>query len=259
MRTGTGCILASAVWCLLAPTAAAADREVRLLPPGQVARDLMGFPRIADPVDDAERKINVALARLDETIRQAVEECRPGTPGRATRQRMFSVPVSAPGFLSFHFVDYTHCGAAQPDYATAAIVYDLRSGAPVDWTKLLPPALAGEVSSSETSEGTTVATLSSARLHRLYLKHYRPRTGGAKPDAADEECRKAVARMRDGRPPRMVAWFEGGAGLAVHFDLPQATEACADDVTISIATLRSEGASADLLRALEAARPARLR
>lgn len=244
-------------WCLLASSAAAADREVRLRISAPIARDIPAFPRIADPVDDAERKVNLSLDELDRTVRKGADECRLASKGRASWERMFSVPVTAPGFLSFHFIDNVFCGGAHPSYGTFSIVYDLRSGAPADWTKLLPPALTGQVAWSETSDGQRVVTLSSARLHQLYLTRYRPRTGSVDPD--DEECRKAVAMTRNGKPPLMKVWFKSREGLAVQFDLEHAIHTCSDEVTIPVRTLKAEGASVELVRALEAARPAQLR
>jgi hypothetical protein len=245
--------------CLQIAGAPAAEREVRLRLLPDIARDLPAFPRIADPVDEAERNVNVALDGLDAAVRKAAKECKREAKRRASWERVLGVPITAPGFLSFYFANHVFCGGAHPSYGTAAIVFDLRSGTPVDWTKLLPPSLAGEVALREISDGSRVATLSSAGLHRLYLDSYRPRTGKSEVDAADEDCREAVASGRNGGPPRMIARLTGDEGLAVQFDLEHVVQACADEVTIPIQVLKAEGASADLVRALEGARPAQIK
>jgi hypothetical protein len=246
------------VWCLLASSATAADREVRLSLSAPILKGVEAFPRIADPVDDAERNVNLALDRLDRAVQKAAQDCQRTAPGRAPWERMLSVPIVAPGFLSLHFIDGVFCGGTRPSYKNASIVYDLRSGRPVDWTMLLPPALTGEVAPSKTSDGSEIRTLSSARLHRLYLDQYRRRADSAGADEDDVECREAVATLRNGQVPRMMVWFKGREGLSIQFDLEYAAEACADEVIIPVATLRAEGASADLVRALEAARPAQI-
>jgi hypothetical protein len=242
----------------LAVGAGAAEREVRLRLLNDISRDVPALPRIADPVNDAERKVNFALDQLDARVRSAERDCRRDAKGRRSWERMLSVPISAPGFLSFYFADNVYCGGTHPNYSTASIVYDLRSGAPVDWTKFLPPALTGEIALSETSDGSKITTLSSVRLHRLYLDSYRPVSGKADVDAADDECREAVANGRNGKPPRMLVWLKDTEGLAIQSNLEHAMQACADEVVIPIAVLKAEGASADLVRALEAARPAQL-
>jgi hypothetical protein len=258
IRAGSRWALLLASCLQMATSAGAAEREVRLRLLHNVTRDIPAFPRIADPVDDAERKVNVALDHLDARARSAARDCKRDAKGRGSWERMLSVPISAPGFLSFYFSDSVFCGGAHPNYSTASIVYDLRSGAPVDWTKSLPPALTGEIALLETSDGSKITTLSSVRRHRLYLNSYRPVSGKADVDEADDECREAVANGRNGKPPRMIAWLKEKEGLAVQFNLEHAMQACADEVVIPIAVLKAEGASADLVRALEAARPAQL-
>jgi hypothetical protein len=57
----------------------------------------------------------------------------------------------------------------------------------------------------------------------------------------------------------MKVWFKSREGLAVQFDLEHAIHTCSDEVTIPVRTLKAEGASVELVRALEAARPAQLR
>jgi hypothetical protein len=256
---GSRSAFALASWLLIASSAVAADREVRLRLMQDVAPKVPAFPRIAHPIDDAEREVNLALDRLDAAVRKAGQDCRRESKGRASWERMIGVPISAPGFLSFYFGDNVYCGGAHPSVGAAAIVYDLRSGAPIDWTRFLPPTLTGEVAMSETSDGSKITTLSSARLHRLYLDSYRPKTGNADDDAADDECREAVASEQNGKPPGMIVWLKEKEGLAVQLDLVHAVQACSDEVAIPAATLKAEGASADLIRALETAHAAHFR
>jgi hypothetical protein len=258
IRAGSRWALLLASCLQMATSGEAAEREVRLRLLHNVTRDIPAFPRIAEPVDDAERKVNVALDQLDARARSAARDCKPNAKGRGSWERMLSVPVSGPGFLSFYFADNVFCGGAHPNYSTAAIVFDLRSGVAVDWTKILPPVLTGQIALLETSDGSKITTLSSFRLHRLYLDSYRPVSGKADVDAADDECREAVANGRNGKPPRMLVWLKDTQGLAIQFNLEHAMQACADEVVVPIAVLKTEGASADLVRALEAARPAQL-
>lgn len=99
-----------------------------------------------------------------------------------------------------------------------------------------------------------MVTLASKRLYALYLKSYRSKTGDAKADAVDEECRQVVAEAGAAAPPPMMAWLDAKAGgLAVEFELAHAVQACVDTVVIPTATLRREGAQPALTDAIEAA------
>ena len=251
---------ATAAACLLATLGpgAAADRAVSLEVPPDLAKDLPAMPRIANPVDDAERRINAAVQRLDGAVRKAAGECLAEGGKHADYGRHIEVTMRGPRFLGYTMTDSAFCGGAHPNTGTSAIVYDLVSGAPVDWTALLPPALTGKVALQTEMDGSRMVSLSSKRLFDLYLKAYRPRTGQAKADADDDECREAVAMPNGDGPPAMTVWPDAKAGgLAVQFDLAHVVQACADVVVVPVATLTAEGANPVLTDAITAARAAR--
>ena len=224
---------------LAAAPVRAADRAVHLQVPPPLTKDAAAMPQIAAPVDDAERRINTAVQRLDATARKAIAGCKleNGKPG--DWERSVDVPMRGPRFLSFVVTDSVFCGGAHPDSSTMAIVYDLRTGSPVDWTRLLPPALTGEMTLQAGADGTKMVTLASKRLYALYRAGY--------PAAQSSDCKDAV---QSSEPPAMMAWLDAkGGGLSVQFDLAHVVQACAEPVTIPLATLRAEGARPDLLDA----------
>ncbi len=213
------------------------------------------MPLIAEPADDAERRINAALLRLDGNVRKAAA-CKAEGGAHSWWERTVDTTMRGPRFLSLTITDNVFCGGGHPNASTMAIVYDLTTGAPVDWTTLLPPALTGTVSLAIGADEAKMVTLASKRLYALYLKGYRPRMGDRKVDGDDEECREAAAQAGSGGLPAMMAWLDAKAGgLAVQFDLPHAIQACADPVVVPVATLRQEGAKLLLTDALDAARP----
>lgn len=249
-------IVAAAV-TVASSAATAADRVVRVQSPPGLHRDLGALPRIADPRDQAERKINAALARLDANARKAAAECRTEGRGRGSWERNVAVPMSGPRFVAYAITDNAFCGGAHPNVGTMAIVYDLTTGSPVDWTALLPASLTGTVALSTEMDGTKMVTLSSKRLHALYVERYRPKVGDPKVDAADDECREVVAHAESAEPPAMTVWPDAKeGGLAVRFEVAHAVRACIDDVVIPAATLRVEGAKAVLVDAIERAQAA---
>ena len=238
--------LTAAVLVLLAAGSAhAADRAVHLQVPPPLAEDAAAMPQIADPADDAEQRINTAVQRLDATARKAIAGCKlpNGKPG--DWERSVDVTMRGPRFLSYAITDNIYCGGAHPDVSTMAIVYDLRSGAPVDWTRLLPPALTGKLALQDGADGTKMVTLASKRLYALYRAGY--------PAEQSDDCKDAV---KSDDPPAMMAWLDAKAGgLVVQFDLAHVVQACAEPVTIPLATLRAEGARPDLLDAFAPAPP----
>ncbi len=230
---------------LLIFSAHAADRAVHLQVPPTVRPDVASMPLIADQADVAEISINAAVRRFDAAVGKAVDNCH-RLNGSWTRT--IDAPMRGPGYLSFVIVDSTYCGSAYPSEATMSIVYDLRTGSPVDWTHLLPSSLTGKVALTEGVDGTKMVTLASKHLFDLYMLGYHG--GDDQSDCSKEVIRNAVG---DG-PPAMMAWLDAKrGGLAVQFDLPHVVQACAQVVVIPVATLRAEGAQPALIDAIQAA------
>lgn len=252
MKTKTKLLFAALPMLLSIATARAADRIVTMETAPPLAKNAAVMPRIAAPADDAETKINAALRRLDANLGKAIAECAKAAKEAHTTpdwERTTEATMRGPGFVSFAIVDNSFCGGLHPNVSTMSIVYDLRTGTPVDWTKLLPASLTGKVALQEGADGTKMVTLSSKRLTELYLAGYQH---------PEPECRQAMKDAAAENPPAMMVWLDAKAGgLAVQFDVAHVLQACADPVTIPSSTLRELGASARLLDAIAAAHGAR--
>jgi len=225
----------------------AADRAVRIQTPPPLRKGIDAMPQIADPADDAERRINAALKRLDANVLKSTKAC----PGHDWT-RTVEAPMAGPGYLSVTVTDGFYCnGAAHPNASLYSIVYDLDTGKPVDWPQLLPPPLVGKQALAGQSDGTRIVTLSSPRLFALYTAGYTA-DGATGDDIRD--CKEAVATEGEDGPPAMMAWLDAKkGGLAVQFDLPHVVKLCEQAVIIPVKTLREAGANPALLEALEAA------
>jgi hypothetical protein len=237
-----GCIL-------VGPVGHAADRAVHLRVPPPVLNNVASMPLIIAPTDAAESQINAAVRRLDATAGNVVDACKglDGKPG--DWERSMDAPMRGPGYIGYVITDNLFCGGAHPDVSTMSIVYDLRSGAPVDWTRLLPPSLTGTVALEQGADGTRMVTLASKRLFALYLEGYR--AGSADSQAA---CRQAIRDVAaDGAAAAMVWPDARTGGLAVQVGLPHVVQACEAAVLIPVATLRAEGAQPALVDAIQAA------
>jgi hypothetical protein len=233
-------------WLCATGAALAADRAVRLVVPPPVREHIASMPQIADPADDAERRINAALKHLDRNVLKASRACKGGDWTRSVE-----VPMSGPGFLSLTITDSVFCdGNAHPDSGMMSIVYDLAGGKPVDWTHLLPASLTGTVALEEQGDGTKIVTLASKRLFELYVAGY---AAGEPPSSDQEECRQAILDQATDGPPGMMLWLDAsGGGLAVQVSLPHVEKACEDPVVIPASVLRTEGAQPTLLKAFDA-------
>jgi hypothetical protein len=242
-HVGSAVLLA---WVCVTAAALAADRAVHLVVPPPVSKDIAAMPQIADPVDDAERRINAALKHLDLNVLKASRDCKGGD-----WERSVDVPMRGPGFLSLTITDSVDCeGTAHPDSGTFSIVYDLVTGKPVDWTQLLPASLTGTVALNEQGDGTKVVTLASKRLFDLYMAGY---GAGGTPRSDLQECKQALLDAATDGPPGMMVWLDApGGGLAVQVGLAHVEKACEEPVVIPAAALRTEGARAALLKAFDA-------
>jgi hypothetical protein len=247
-------ILTVAAAFLSAPPAHAAVSTVQLQSPPPVAKEAVAMPLIANPSDDAERRINIALKRLDTNLRKAIRDCKGNDNGAGGWVRKVEPTMKGPGYLSFVIRDMSFCGGPYPSIGTMSIVYDLRTGAPVDWAQLLPQSLTGQVKLAVGMDGTRMVTLNSPRLHSLYLSGYDRAIQAAGNDVPAEDLASCKEAVQDTDTPPMMVWLDAKLeGIAIQFDLPHAVQACAVPVVIPAAVLRADGANAALLDAIDAA------
>ncbi len=235
---------------ILILAAATVSQPIAMTRPRSVSGQVPAFPRIASPADAAQRRINRALGRLDAKVRAAARACFADSTNPTSWQRHIDMTMRGPAFLSYRVTDDVDCGGAHPSNSHSAMVYDLKSGQPVDWTKLLPARLTGRMALTQGSDAVSVVTLASPRLLALYNAGY---------DRALDPENKAVCAGAttvfgaNGIP--MIAWLDARArGLALQFDFNHAMQACSAAVIIPAATLSREGGSPRLINALQAAR-----
>lgn len=234
----------------------AAVRPLSLTHPPALSEDVDAAPKIAHPRNEAERRINSALAHYDAQSRRELQQCRKDAAesnlGLSSFEwrRTIKPTMSGPDYLSFTVFTYGSCGGAHPWAQTASIILDLATGARAEWNRLLPASLIGHTSLDKGKE-IEMPALESKRLQALYIQAY------LKGDHADDkQCREAV-ETADGGEPRFQAWLDAeSGGLAYVMQLNDFEKACMDEFVLPLETLREEGASATLLSALAAAHAA---
>lgn len=224
---------------VLADAVRAQEGGVALTAPAALAQDVAAFPKVAAH-DAIASKINASLVRLDRRVLKARADCM--TSKNASWARSIEVTLRGPGYLSYRVSDDAFCGGAYPNAGSFALVYDLTTGAPVDWAKLLPKPIVEQTSLDNAQDGTTIGVVASKMMTALYL-------AGLSKDL-DPGCKDVL----DNGDLTFVLWPDAEAkGLAMQtVGLPHATQACADVVTIGLPKLREMGAAPSLIEALAA-------
>lgn len=226
---------------LVAAIADAGDEPVTMRGVKPVAHGIAAFPRIVAPRTDAAVRINRALDGADAWADRLAVDCNHYKGWK----RNVSVTMRGPRYLSMLAMDDWYCGGAYPDTDTTALVYDLATGAPIDWIKLFPASL---VPKAEPTPGRGVSDplyISSADLWDLYVKAS---------DTPGDECNK-VRKDPSGLDSTLLIWPDGKAdGIALAAtQFPHVVKACGQPATVSTAELRKHGVDAALLDAIDEA------
>ncbi len=241
-KTGWAFLIAFVLAGVVSGRAADIGSGVDLKTSAPLAKDLAAFPRLAVEEDAAGHRINGALAAADARARAFVKDCAAQEgEGPTSVTRSIVTTMRGPRFLSFVANNYYDCRGAHPDTDTIALVYDLTTGAPVNWSALLPPTFVGKSQLETAGDGTRIGTISSSMLRELYLKGHK----------IDPEC---VEPLSDS-DLTFILWPDAEqGGVAIQpASLPHVVAACGDSWTIPLPELRQLGAKAELIDAIAAA------
>jgi hypothetical protein len=216
------------------PVHAAGPVELKPSPP--VAPHIAAFPRVVGGASTAASpRINRALKSTEQGL---------GCEDKGDWNRAVVVTMRGPRYLSLLAQDDWYCGGAYPDTSTTAMVFDLHTGAPIDWQSLFR---AGVIATATTGPGggdSEPIRVSSAPLWVLYAKAV-----AADGVSRDAECRKVLA---DQSGTGLMLWPDAAAdGLGIQpSDFPHVIKACGPPETLGISALRKLGASTVLLDAI---------
>jgi hypothetical protein len=240
------CVMASGAWAQETPVTLihrprfGSPADAATQTPGTGPLNIDAFPRLAGG-GTAIARINAALDRADARALKAAQQCVATGPGKSDWTRNIDVTMAGPRFVAFISHDDTYCGGPHPDSSTVVLVYDLATGRPVDWTKLIPVSLGGKPGTTESADGTVLGTLSSPGLKALYIRQMKP----------DADCRDVL----DDAHFNFMFWPDAQTnGLVMdQDDLAHASQACGGSVTLSTDMLRKMGADAGMIGAIAAA------
>ncbi len=247
------CVSATA-FLAAGPTAAEepATTPIRLVAQPAISAQLAAFPRVAEPVGPQEQRVNQALTNADARVRAAAAQCHEAAieaqadAGDAGWQRSVTVAMRGPRYLAVVASDSWYCGGPYPSAASFALAYDLRTGAPLNWERLLPKALVHTAALNSAGDGTRLGVVASPALKALYMKVAK----------VESDC---VPVLQDA-DLQFILWPDAQReGVALEpSGLAHAIAACGPDAVIPLPTLRQLGAEPALLDAISAAHKARL-
>jgi hypothetical protein len=211
-------------------------------------KHVAAFPRVAaSPAvsPEAMARINGSLQRLDATVREAAKDCQTSAKedeGKVDPDawgRTITVTMKGPRFLSFLASDDIYCGGAYPDASPLPMVYDLTTGRPLNWLKVLPPN--AKASLDAAGDGTTIGVVAWPALSAAVMSK------------ADKDCQDAFGDPAG--PGPFLLWLDAATGsLVADVDgLGHAFADCAGPYTFTVPEARKLGVSSELLDSLDAA------
>lgn len=217
-----------------------------------IRKGLDAWPLIANPSTPAEQRINATLTHLNNVMVASLKDCDANYMDWAKQvddkkaakevsgdwQRAIRVTMTGPQYLSIVATDEVFCGGAHPDSDTFAMVFDLTTGRPVDWTKLIAPSAKASAFVDSITDGTKVGALVVPALKPMSIAK------------ADKDCADAFSD-----PLSYQLWPDAKTGtlVAEPFDLPHVVAACADDLALTLDQARKLGFADSLLTAIDQA------
>lgn len=231
----------------------AKTETIQLVPMKHLRKGVDAWPLIANPSSPAEQHVNATLARLNKRLASTLQECDANLRGsiKETGQpangqdptagdwsRTVEVTMAGPRFLSIVATDETDCGGAHPDSDTMAMVFDMTTGAPVNWIGFLPKSASPSAITDSVSDGSTMGALVLPVLEKMNLA------------AADAECKDAFLD-----PQGFQLWPDAKHEtlVAQPFDLPHVVQACANEINLTLDQARKVGFDETLLAAIRQA------
>jgi hypothetical protein len=219
---------------------------VRILSTPPIRKGVQALPLIAQNGSKAVDLINASLAQYNKRVLEATRNCdvdHGQHKSKGTWERSVKVRMAGPRFVSYVARDFVFCGGAHPDNDTMALVYDLRTGALLDWTENLP-AESAKFHPDSISDGTMVKYVQSASIAKMYFDKLH--------ESSEEGCKDAISEK--GLDYGFTLWPDAKAGaLAIQPNLPHAIQGCGSVIYLSDEEMQRLGVSADIREAIKEA------
>jgi hypothetical protein len=221
--------------------------SIQLTPRRLLRKGVDAWPLIASPTTPPEQHINAILTRLNARLANSLKDCDEGARGQMGPDykgkdpaaddwsRTIAVTMTGPRFLSLIATEEVFCGGTHPDGDTMAMVFDLTTGAPVNWVAMVAKSATPSAFSDSVSDGSTMGALILPDLAKMNLA------------GADADCKDA---FQD--PQSFQLWPDAQLDrlVAQPFDLPHVVQACANEIALTLDEARKLGFDEGLLGAI---------
>ncbi len=239
-------ILVAVLVALAAPPASAASAPPTLRKTPDFAKDAEAYPTLVGATK-AIAKINRILRGANARQRSDMKDCLRDSPQDGYWwEQSVDAPLLGAHFVSFWAHGNMSCGGAHPNLIDEVFVFDLSSGEPVDWRRLLPAQLRGEPGRASDGTASPPEEIASPALTALFIAESEKEGVGA-------DCKEAFAEQDMDFAFWPDAKAKGLAMRAVNL-LHWAEGPCSGPVTIPLATLKRLGFDAPLVQDIETGR-----
>ena len=211
------------------------------------------LPMVAPEDTSAANRANATLTRLNDRMIRQLKECDAdylqslkdlGAGAKGQRfvaddwTRTVEVTMAGPRYLSLLVTDEANCGGAHPNSGQMALVFDMTTGAELNWMRTIATQAHASTYADTRLDGGTLVALVIPELAKRYIA------------AADADCKDAF-----GEQLSFLLWPDAKDGtlVAEPFDLPHVVQACANPIGLSMADARKLGFGEDLLSMIEQA------
>lgn len=227
--------------------------EIKVAPVTQLRPGVDAWPLILDPETPPEQRVNATLTNLNQRLQHALQDCdasyqeslkqmgdgaKNQDPVSKDWSRRIVVTMRGPRFLSLLASDSTSCGGAHPNSDQVAMVFDMNSGAPVNWTAVMASTAGAAAYKGTSMGGSAAGALVLPGLKTMAVA------------VADADCKDAFL---DTQPFLIWPDAQHGKLVAQPFDLPHVVQACANQIDLTPDQARKLGFDESLVGAIEQA------
>lgn len=219
----------------------------------QVRKGADAWPLILDANDAASKRVNAILQEMNLKLALDLKECdtnyaawakevghESGGTGSVAGdwERKVEVTMTGPRFLSIVATDDFFCGGAHPDSDRIAMVFDMSTGDPVDWTTMITKTAGASSYTDTVYDGTEVGALILPGLEKINLA------------LASPECKDAFSDQQS-----FLIWPDAPKGqlVAIAYGLPHVVSACEEEIHLTMEQVRALGFDETIIDAIELA------
>ncbi len=218
------------------------DSSYRFAPIRQVRKGLDAWPLILNANDATSKRLNTTLQEMNQKLTGALKACDANyrewakNTGGATEaklpkagewERRVEVTMTGPRYISIVAIDkIIFCGGAYPDSDHIAMVFDMSTGDPVNWTAMIAKTAGASSYTDSVYDGTRVATVIFQALEKISLAK------------ASTECKDAFTDRQS-----FLIWPDAAREqlVALPFALPHVVQACAQEIDLTLDQARELG------------------